>query len=65
MPDHISLSQGLVSGRCMLTNENESQDFAYQVLTERDSPSIPIDLEFGKLENKLPPYLGDRRKLSP
>lgn len=35
-----------------------------QVLTGRDSPFISIDLEIGKLGNKLPPYLGDSEKLS-
>lgn len=44
----------------MLANENESQAFA-QVLTGRDSPFIFIDLELGKLETKLPPYLGDSK----
>lgn len=47
-PGRISLFQGLVSGRCMLTNENKSQDFAW-VLTERDFPFISIDLELGSL----------------
>lgn len=47
-PGHISLFHGLVSGRCMLTNENKSQDFTW-VLTERDFPFISIDLELGSL----------------
>lgn len=47
----------------MLAHENESQGFA-QVLTGRDAPFISIDLELGKLENKLPTYLGDSEKLS-
>lgn len=48
----------------MLTSENESQDFA-RVLTERDSPFIFIDLEFGKmLRFRMKPYLVDREKTS-
>lgn len=35
------------------------------MLIGRESLFISIDLEIGKLGNKLPPYLGDSEKLSP